>query len=221
MCTVIESPEARSPMAHVRTPDEMPQPVPCSAGSIVHAMPGPVGNVSLMVTPVAVPGPPLATTIVKPIVSPALTGFGSAVLVTVTDGHCTVVDADLVCVGALLDVSVAVLVYVAQLANTVALTTCAVTLPPGARSTAVQVRVCSAGAVPVTEQFAEPLASDQSSPVPSGSGSLMTTAFAVPVPGALLLDTVTVKPICEPALTGFGSAVLVNVSAGQSTTTLA
>ena len=71
-------------------------------------------------------------------------------------------------------------------------------------------------------QFAGPDAIDQSTPLPPGSGSLMTTPLAVPVPAAPLFDAVTVKPICEPALTGaLWSAVFVSDSDGQLTVTVA
>src|SRR6266851_1902391 len=50
------------------------------------------GSWSDSTTFVAVAGPPLATVTVNPMVSPALTLAASAVLVTVSDGHCTVMD---------------------------------------------------------------------------------------------------------------------------------
>jgi hypothetical protein len=43
--------------------------------------------------------------------------------------------------------------------------------------------------------------------VPAGSGSFNVTAVAVPVPGELLLLTVTVYPIGDPAGTVAASAV--------------
>ena len=98
----------------------------------------------------------------------------------------------------------------------VALTTCTVAIDPGARSTAVQWSV-SVGGLPWIEQLAGPDMIDQSMPVPEGNGSSMTTPWAVPVPGAVLLLTLTVKPICEPASTVGASAVLVRVRSEHAT----
>ncbi len=52
---------------------------------------------------------------------------------------------------------------------------------------------------------------------PLGSASVRVAFSAVPVPAALLLLTVMVKPIGSPALTGLASAVFVIDSAGHST----
>ena len=67
------------------------------------------------------------------------------------------------------------------------------------------------------EQFDGPEAIDQLTPVPAGNGSSMTTPVAVPVPAATLLDAVTVKPICEPALTEGASQVFDSDRFGHST----
>src|SRR4051812_17592081 len=93
---------------------------------------------------------------------------------------------------------------------------CTDSLAPGARSTAVQCSV-SVGGLPWIVQFGGPDAIDQLTPAPAGSGSLITTACAVPVPGASLLLAVIVNPIGEPASTTEASAVFVNVSAGHWT----
>jgi len=50
---------------------------------------------------------------------------------------------------------------------------------------------------------------DQLIPVPVGRGSLTVTPVAVPVPDALLFETVIVNPICDPAFTVSASAVFV------------
>ena len=62
---------------------------------------------------------------------------------------------------------------------------------------------------------------DHKMPGPPGRGSLMATPVAVPVPAALALPTVMVKPIGVPAGTAEASAVLVMLRAGGSTTMLA
>src|SRR5579864_6202457 len=101
---------------------------PCAGcTSIDQLMPEPVGSGSLMVTPLAVPGPPLLTVTVKPMSVPVLTGVLSAVLVMPSDGHCTVVDACAMRVPfSLPTVAVAWLSYTAQLAYTVVLVMCTV-----------------------------------------------------------------------------------------------
>src|SRR5215212_379294 len=60
-------------------------------------------------------------------------------------------------------------------------------------------------------------ASDQLTPVPAGSGSLIATVVAGPAP---VLLSETVKPICVPALTEAASAVFVSVRAGGRTTVM-
>src|SRR5712691_1558505 len=61
------------------------------------------------------------------------------------------------------------------------------------------------------------LAIDQEMPEPVGSGSLMLTPVAVPVPAAPELATVTVNPIWDPAETETASAVLVSETFGHWT----
>src|SRR6266704_469845 len=85
------------------------------AASIVQVIPGPVGSASCTRAPDASPAPVLPAVTVKPIDVPALTGPGSAVLVIDRFGHFTCVLASAVSVPVLLAVSVAVLLYVAQL----------------------------------------------------------------------------------------------------------
>lgn len=71
--------------------------------------------------------------------------------------------------------------------------------------------------MPVIDQPVTADASDQLTPVPAGSGSLIATVVAGPIP---VLARVTVKPICEPALTEVESAVLVSVRFGGRTTVI-
>src|SRR5205807_7044448 len=72
----------------VPTGPVIPQPV--TDGLMLQFRSPPAGSGSVMVTPVAVPGPLLLTTMSKPIGSPALTGpAGLAVLVMVITGHWT------------------------------------------------------------------------------------------------------------------------------------
>ena len=87
-----------------------------------HEMPLPVGSGSETEKPVAAPWPVLVTVIVNPIGDPALTLAASAVLVMCRLGHCTVVCA-VAGEGAVpfVKLTVAVLLYVPQLANAVGL----------------------------------------------------------------------------------------------------
>jgi hypothetical protein len=99
MWTVCDAPLSRLPKSQVKTPLVMehggsdPGAWP-SIRSIDHARPPFVGNVSVRVTPLAVPGPLLPTVIRNPIVSPPSTSGASAVLVTNTSGQSTVVEAE-------------------------------------------------------------------------------------------------------------------------------
>src|SRR6266571_5000527 len=102
---------------------------PAVAGEIDQPTPVPLGSGSLIRTPTAVPSPLFVAVMVNPICSPAFTVASSAVLTSDTSGQSTVVDALACRVGALDDVNVATFGYVAQLANEVPLTTCAVTVP--------------------------------------------------------------------------------------------
>jgi len=93
--------------------------------------------------------------------------------------------------------------------------TCTVALAPAARLPSEQLSVWVGD--PVIEHVPGPLYAgliDQLTPVPPGNGSPTDTPAAVAVPAALLLLTVTVKPIDEPVLTVAASAVLVIESAG-------
>src|SRR5947208_3662029 len=62
--------------------------------AMVHVMPARDGNGSFTVTAVAVPGPELPTSIVKPTLVPELTGVASAVLVMARPGPCTTMVAE-------------------------------------------------------------------------------------------------------------------------------
>ena len=105
----------------------------------------PLGSVSVRVTPLAVPGPSLVTTIVNAAVSPASIVPWSAVLRTVTFGQLTVI----VAVEVLSWVSAcdsfeaattAVFVRVPQSAASVAPVTCTVRVAPSVRSPKLQLR---------------------------------------------------------------------------------
>jgi hypothetical protein len=65
----------------------------------------PVGTVSVNTTDLAVPGPPLLTVTVYPMVVPADTVAASATSVIVSDGHCTVMVALAFTVAAFDDVA--------------------------------------------------------------------------------------------------------------------
>src|SRR5207249_11880965 len=67
----------------------------CEPGSepLVQSKPGSAGKGSTTVTPVAVPGPVLATVIVNPMLVPELTGVASAVLVMTRLGGFTTMRA--------------------------------------------------------------------------------------------------------------------------------
>src|SRR5437667_186556 len=69
---------------------EQPEPVWLA---MVHVIPVREGSGSFTVTAVAVPGPPLPTSIVKPTLVPELTGVASAVLVMARPGPCTTIVA--------------------------------------------------------------------------------------------------------------------------------
>src|SRR5439155_22020459 len=62
---------------------------------------------------------------------------------------------------------------------------------------------------------------DHSTPEPPGSGSCRVTERAMPVPSALLLLTVILKPTASPTVTDDASGVLVTESTGASTTMVA
>ena len=72
-------------------------------------------------------------------------------------------------------------------------------------------------------QLAPPVwpAIPQSTPLPAGKASARVTPSAVPVPAALLLVTVIVKPIGDPALTDAASATFVIDRFGHKTVSVA
>src|SRR5438270_892323 len=81
-------PAKLQPSTWVPTGPVIEQPV--TAGLMLQFRSVPAGSGSVMVTPVAVPGPLLLTTMSKPMFVPALTGpAGLAVLVMWMIGHCT------------------------------------------------------------------------------------------------------------------------------------
>ena len=142
----------------------------------------------------AVPAPvALLTVTVKPIGSPALTEAASAVLVTDTLGHFTTMEAEAGATAPLLEAEAeAVLFTVPQVAAVVGLIMWTLKLAPAASDALVQVSTPAE-----MLQFGVPvvLAIDQLVPAFVGSVSVIETLAAVPVPGALLLLTVMVKPI--------------------------
>jgi len=118
---------------------------------------------------------------------------------------------------------------VPQLAEVVPLVTCTVTLWPEVRlkgpvlfGPVPQLRVWF-GATPLIWQVTPAgslcVAMDQLMLPPPGNGSVRVTPAAVPVPAALLLLKVTMKPMGLPALTDIASAVLVRVRFGHCTVT--
>jgi hypothetical protein len=120
---------------------------------------------------------------------------------------------------------VAVLAYLPQLDAPVALVTWTLATPPGARSPKLQASVwlpalpviwqALAGAWPAMLQLTPLLFG------PPGSGSLIPTLVAVPVPWALALLTERLNPIDVPALTGVPSALLPSVRLGHKTVAVA
>jgi hypothetical protein len=115
----IDAPAARFANEQLRAPAAIEQP---GTGGLI-AQFTPEGNVSFTVTFVAFPLPMLLTTIVNAAVWPAPIGLLSAVLTTLTSGHCTTTEA---CAGGgatpLPTVAVAVFGIVAQLAAVVVAT---------------------------------------------------------------------------------------------------
>ena len=118
---------------------------------------------------------------------PAATIAASAVLVTFSAGHCTVVDALDCSDPPLLAVTVAVLAYAAQLDADVALLTCTVTEAPAIRLPKLQLKTRLAMAHVPGPLYAGPML--QLTPGPAGSGSFSVTAVAVPVHATALLLT--------------------------------
>ena len=109
-------------------------------------------------------------------------------------------------------VKLAVLLYVPQLLVVVLLTTCAVVLVLPANVVRVYWRLWFGGTSRTTQPGSVlPASIVQKTPVPAGK--LSVTERPVVVVG-LLLVRVTVKPICEPALTLEASTVLVMMTPG-------
>jgi hypothetical protein len=230
MCTEAEAPGAMLPRVQFRVCVVVPVmaqlPGPEYAGLTDQLTPDPAGSGSDSVTPVAVPVPEaleFETETVNPIGEPALTLGASADFVMLSAGARTLVTAvELIGVGMLVALAVAVLVYVPALAEVVALVMCTEADAPGAMLPRVQFRVCVV--VPVIAQLPGPEyagLTDQLMPDPPGSGSDIETEFAVAVPAALEFETVTVKPIAEPALTLGASAVLTMLRPGPMTLVIA
>src|SRR6266480_2002650 len=207
-CTVRVAPSVRSPKSQVRTPAAIEQSAESSLQTI------PLGSVSVRVTPCAVPGPSLVTTIVNAAVSPASIVPLSAVLRTVTLGQLTVIFA----VGAsscesacdsFEAATTAVFVSVPQSAASVAPVTCTVRVAPSVRSPKLQLRTPA-----VIEHAAE--SSLQTTPI--GSVSVRVTPLAVPGPS---LVTTIVNAAVSPASIVPWSAVLRTVTFGQLTVIVA
>jgi len=114
--------------------------------------------------------------------------------------HCTTVEALAEPDPALVEVKVAVLSYVPQLAAVVALCTCTDSEPPPAANvTGPQFRVSVVAGEPEIEQFALSGDSDQSMPLPPGSGSLIVTPVASAAPlFAPLWAPVSLAFVCRP-----------------------
>src|SRR6476620_6086675 len=150
-----------------------------------------------MLAPDAVPGPLLVNVTVQEKLSPAFFVCVAGVLVIPMVGQPTVVVAVTGC-GAMpfVRLAVAVLLYSLHDADVVELTTCTL-LDPTAKLTAENTRTWL-GTEPVMDQPVTGVAIDQETPVPEGNGSLTATFCAAPRP---VLLNVTLKPICEPALT--------------------
>src|SRR5262249_8409451 len=91
-------------------------------------------------------------------------------------------------------------------------------LAPGARSLGPQLRGWLPGRPLIVQSVLSGLSIQVTGftpvPAPPGRLSSILAPFAVPVPAALLLASVTVKPIGSPALTVAMSAVFVIVSFG-------
>src|SRR6476659_10060284 len=91
MVCVEPAPTPRVGKAQCTTPAVSVQP---STKPVIDQLePGKFGSVSSRVTLLATPGPLFVTVMVKPIVSPALTGEASATFVTTISGQLTVIDA--------------------------------------------------------------------------------------------------------------------------------
>src|SRR5438270_6220658 len=193
---------------------------PVTDGLMLQLRSPPAGSGSLTVTPVAVPGPLLLTTMSKPMPVPALTGpAGLAVLVMWMVGHCTpTLATGELAKASLLATTVALLLTVAQSAALVEEVTWMAWLVWAPMSPRLQVRVWAPTEPPIEQPVTDGLML-QSRSSPAGRVSLTVTACAVPGPALL---TVMSKPMLSPALTGpTGLAVLVIDRFGHWTATLA
>src|SRR5439155_1561325 len=206
-----------SPIAHARACDATVPVIEQAEAvwdSMVQVTPVSAGSGSFTVTPVAIPGPPLATVMVKATEVPALTGVASEVLVmarlgggkqfSVQGGVVTTMVAKAWTEPSLDDDAVAV--FGREPAVVVGLVMWTMYVAPGAMSPMVQDRTCAPTApasehpVPVWDWMV------QVTPGSEGRVSVSVTSVAVPGPE---LPTSMVKPTEVPALTGVASAVLV------------
>src|SRR5438270_2047523 len=211
-------PAKLQPSTWVPTGPVIAQPV--TGGLMLQFRSPPAGSGSVTVTPVAVPGPLLLTTMSKPMPVPALTGpAGLAVLVMWMVGHCTpTLATGELAKASLLATTVALLLTVAQSAALVEEVTWMAWLVWAPMSPRLQVRVWAPTEPPIEQPVTDGLML-QSRSSPAGRVSLTVTACAVPGPALL---TVMSKPMLSPALTGpTGLAVLVIDRFGHWTTTLA
>src|SRR5437879_2185649 len=116
------------------------------------------GGGKVSVTPVAVPEAlVMVVVMVKMVGLQEMTLAASGVLVTCRLGWFTVSEPVPVVGGVFVPCAVAVLVNVPDVPAVVGLTTCTLTLAPGARSPNAQVSVCCAGAVPAMEHVPGPV----------------------------------------------------------------
>src|SRR5439155_12320716 len=97
--------------------------------------------------------------------------------------------------------------------------TCTLADAPLAMSPKEQARTCESTTPLIAHVPGPAYAGKMLQVTPAGSGSSRVTFFAVPVPAALLLLTVMVKPMSAPALTVPASATLVMPRFGGSTST--
>src|SRR6266480_1575020 len=209
MCTDLLSLEPRSPKSQVSTPPAIEQSAESSLQTI------PLGSVSVRVTPCAVPGPSLVTTIVNAAVSPASIVPLSAVLRTVTLGQLTVIDALAESEPSFVVVTFAVLSTEPQVAAVVGEVMCTCLLAPVARLPKLHVRT----PLVIEQPESLPAASiDQFTPGSDGKVSVTVTPDAVPAP---LLDAVIVYPIGSPAVTVASAGVFVMWIVGQFTVIVA
>src|SRR5438270_767108 len=161
---------------------------PVTAGLMLQFRSVPAGSGSVMVTPVAVPGPLLLTTTSKPMLSPALTGpAGLAVLVMWITAHCTSTLAVAVSWPSLLAAPVAVLLTVAQSSLVVAEVMCTVASLATPR---VPAKLQPSTWVPAGPVIAQPVTAGLRQRTRLHSGRSQTAyAISVVIPEPLLLTT--------------------------------